>query len=118
MLLLWLFLRAGLPFLTAVGLAWFIPSTMNALARVHFAVRIVHADSRAFARMALIPLLTGIALSLCSGAAFRLVLGPSFWGSIPCISVTTLVEGFLLWKFHPAPVFRDIPARLVSRFQR
>ncbi len=118
MLLLWILLKSGVPFLASVGVAWILPQAAISASRVWFAKRIVGIHLGHYARIALVPMAGCIAFALLFCTAFRLVSGPSFWWLFPCILINGGGLVFLVSRLHPDETIRSTPGKLVAAVRR
>ncbi len=114
MLLLWMLLKAGVPFLAAVGIAWILPAAAISVTRVWFAKRIVGVSLGNYARTAVFPMSACIVFALLFCTGFRASTGPSFWWLFPCMAANAACLGFLVARLHPDEIVRSAPRKILT----
>lgn len=114
MLLLWILLKSGIPFLAAVGVAWILPQTAISASRVWFAKTVVGIHLWHYAKIALVPISGCIAFALLFCTGFRAFTGASFWWLFPCMAANALSLVFLVSWFHPDKTVRSMPMKIFT----
>lgn len=114
MLLLWVLLKSGVPFLASVGIAWILPQASISASRVWFAKSIVGIDLRRYVRTALLPMSGCISFALLFCAAFRSFSGASFWWMFPCMAANAVCLVFLVSRLHPDEKVRAMPEKVLD----
>ena len=115
MLLLWILLKTGVPFLASVGIAWILPQVAIATSRVLFAKSIVGVDLGRYVKTALLPMTECVLFALLFCGGFRCLAGPSFWWFFPCMAVNAACLVGLVSRLHPDPTVRGLPQKMLVK---
>jgi O-antigen/teichoic acid export membrane protein len=115
---LWILLKFGAPFLSAVGIALILPRAVLSVGRIFFARHILRIDPWRFVRLILVPLSVCFAASLAFCSIFRSRSGGAIWWTVICTGANALLVAALAFRFHPAREIREMPGKVLSRFRK
>lgn len=115
MLLLWLLLKSGVPFLASVGFAWLVPQVAICASRIWFARKIAQVNLGNYLRLSFLPMITCTSVSLLVAGLFRTVTTDSFWWLFPCGVLNAILMMTLVARFHPDKSVRNLPKRILAK---